>query len=168
MGRSSCRSAADALYTFMLRVLVQVFTVDGRTPQSKRALLETSLDAMHAMASVAEASTYLSANDDTPAVRAGLSFAMVGSLGPLDGRAESALLAERLLQIANGFDELQSELRRAGDAGAQPSECCEPLERARALVDGCRERTLAAPPTPAALPSVPLVATVTRRRVRGR
>jgi CDGSH-type Zn-finger protein/uncharacterized Fe-S cluster protein YjdI len=148
-----CVDVADALYTFMLRVLVQVFTVDGRSPPSKRALLETSLDVMHAMASVAEAVTYLSANGDTPDVRAGLSFAMVGSLGPLDGQAESALLAERLLQIAQGFDELQSELRR-GDAGA-PSECCEPLERARALVDRCRERILAAPPTPAALPSVP-------------
>jgi len=146
-----CVDVADALYTFMLRVLVQVFTVEGRTPPSKRALLETSLDVMHAMASVAEAATYFSANDDTPAVRAGLSFAMVRSLAPLDGQAESALLAERLLQIAKGLDELQSELRRGG---APPSEG-EPLERARALVDGCRERILAAPPTPAALPSVP-------------
>ena len=150
-----CVDVADALYTFMLRVLVQVFTVEGRAPPSKRALLETSLDVMHAMASVAEAVTYLSANDETPAVRAGLSFAMVGSLGPLDGQAESALLAERLLQIAKGFDELQSELRRGGDAGAPPFAGSEPLERARALVVGCRERILAAPPTPAALPSVP-------------
>jgi len=148
-----CVDVADALYTFMLRVLVQVFTVEGRTPPSKRALLETSVDVMHAMASVAEAVTYLSANDDTPAVRAGLSFAMAGSLGPLDGQAESALLAERLVQIAKGFDELQSELRRGGDPSTPLSECCEPLERARALVDGCRERILAAPPTPAALPS---------------
>ena len=150
-----CVDVADALYTFMLRVLVQVFTVEGRTPPSKRALLETSLDVMHAMASVAEAVTYFSANDDTPAVRAGLSFAMAGSFGPLDGQAESALLAERLLQIAKGFDELQSELRRGCDAGAPRSDGSEPLERARALVDGCRERILAAPPTPAALPSVP-------------
>jgi CDGSH-type Zn-finger protein/uncharacterized Fe-S cluster protein YjdI len=150
-----CVDVADALYTFMLRVLVQVFTVEGRAPPSKRALLETSLDVMHAMASVAEAVTYLSANDETPAVRAGLSFAMVGSLGPLDGQAESALLAERLLQIAKGFDELQAELQRRGDAGAPPFAGSEPLERARALVVGCRERILAAPPTPAALPSVP-------------
>ena len=150
-----CVDVADALYTFMLRVLVQVFTVEARTPPSKRALLETSLDVMHAMTSVAEAATYFSANDDTPAVRAGLSFAMVRSLAPLDGQAESALLAERLLQIAKGFDELQSELRRGCDAGAPPSEGSEPLERARALVDGCRERILAAPPTPAALSSVP-------------
>ena len=150
-----CVDVADALYIFMLRVLVQVFTVEGRTPPSKRALLETSLDVMHAMASVAEAATYFSANDETPAVRAGLSFAMAGSLAPLDGQAESALLAERLLQIAQGFDELQSELRRGCDAGAPRSDGREPLERARALVDGCRERILAAPPTPAALPSVP-------------
>jgi hypothetical protein len=73
-----CVDVADALYTFMLRVLVQVFTLEGRTPPSKRALLETSLDVMHAMTSVAEAATYFSANDDTPAVRAGLSFAMGG------------------------------------------------------------------------------------------
>ncbi len=150
-----CVDVADALYTFMLRVLVQVFTVEGRTPPSKRALLETSLDVMHAMASVAEAATYFSANDDTPAVRAGLSFAMAGGLAPLDGQAESALLAERLLQIAKGFDELQSELRRGCDAGASPSAGSESLERARALVDGCRERIVAAPPTPSALPSVP-------------
>jgi CDGSH-type Zn-finger protein/uncharacterized Fe-S cluster protein YjdI len=146
---------ADALYTFMLRVLVQVFTVEGRTPPSKRALLETTLDVMHAMTYVAEAVTYFSANGDAPAVRAGLSFAMAGSLAPLDGHAESALLAERLLQIAKGFDELQSELRRGCDAGAPPSAGSEPLERARALVDGCRERILAAPATPAALTPVP-------------
>jgi CDGSH-type Zn-finger protein/uncharacterized Fe-S cluster protein YjdI len=150
-----CVDVADALYTFMLRVLVQVFTVEGRTPPSKRALLETSLDVMHAMASVAEAATYFSANDDTPAVRAGLSFATAGILAPLDGQAESALLAERLSQIAKGFDELQSELRRGCAVGAPPSDGSEPLERARALVDGCRERILAAQPTPAALPSVP-------------
>jgi CDGSH-type Zn-finger protein/uncharacterized Fe-S cluster protein YjdI len=151
-----CVDVADALYIFMLRVLVQVFTVEGRTPPSKRALLETSLDVMHAMASVAEAATYFSANDDAPAVRAGLSFAMAGSLAPLDGQRESALLAERLLQITKGFDELQSELRRGCDAGAPPSDGSEPLERARALVDGCRERILAAPPAPVpSLPSVP-------------
>jgi CDGSH-type Zn-finger protein/uncharacterized Fe-S cluster protein YjdI len=153
---------ADALYTFMLRVLVQVFAVEGRTPPSKRALLETSVDAMHAMASVAEALTYLSANGDTPAIRAGLSFAMVRSLAPLDSQAESAILAQRLVQIAKGFDELQSELQRDCDAGATPPECNKQLERARALVGGCRERILATPfsrmqqdPTPTALPSIP-------------
>jgi CDGSH-type Zn-finger protein/uncharacterized Fe-S cluster protein YjdI len=150
-----CVDVADALYIFMLRVLVQVFTVEGRTPPSKRALLETSLDVMHAMASVAEAATYFSANEDSPAVRAGLSFAMAGILAPLDAQAESALLAERLLQIAKGFDELQAELRRGCDAGAPRSDGSEPLERAHALVDGCRERLLAASPTAAARPSVP-------------
>ncbi len=140
---------ANTLYAFMLRVLVQVFVVEGRAPASKRALIDTSLDTMHALASIGELLTHLAANEDTPGVHAGVTFAMVRSLAPLDSHAESALLGERLTQIVSRFAELQAELEAVASDAPPPASCVTQLKHASSLVERSRARLAAAPFAPA-------------------
>jgi CDGSH-type Zn-finger protein/uncharacterized Fe-S cluster protein YjdI len=131
---------ANALYAYMLRILVQVFTLEGRGAASKRAMIETSVDTMHALAAIAETLTYMVADDALPGVRGGVTFAMVRSLAPLDSRSEKALLSERLGHIMERFTELQSALERDSSAGSPPATCIEQLTRAGALIERCRAR----------------------------
>ncbi len=136
---------ANTLYTFMLRVLVQVYAVEHRAPSSKRALVETAVDAMHAMATVAETLTHLDADASAPGVRAGISFAMVRSLAPIEADIESTLLVERLGEVGRGFAELQHELELERGNGADLDTCIDSLVESAALIDGCRKRIAAAP-----------------------
>ena len=131
---------ANALYAFMLRILVQVFTLEGRGPASKRAMIETSVDTMHALSSIAETLTYMAADEALPGVRGGVTFAMVRSLAPLDSRSETALLSERLDQIMERFTELQSALEQDSSAGKPPASCIEQLTRVGALIERSRAR----------------------------
>ncbi len=136
---------ANTLYTFMLRVLVQVYAVEHRAAPSKRALVETAVDAMHAMATVAETLTHLDADPALPGVRAGISFAMVRSLAPIEADTETALLVERLGEIGRGFGELQHELESQRGTGAQLDACIDSLVESAQLIAACRARIAAAP-----------------------
>ena len=146
---------ANTLYAFMLRVLVQIYAVENRASSSKRALVESSIDTMHAMAVVGETLTHLTATADQPGIHAGMSFATLRSLAPLESRAETEIMTDRLTQIAHGFDELQSELEREHEEdlakacnmpeSSPKSACIEELKVARDLVERCRKRLLAAP-----------------------
>ncbi len=172
---------ANALYAFMLRILVQVFTLEGRAPASKRALLETSVDTMHALSSVAETLTYLAADEALPGVRGGVTFAMVRSLAPLDSRSETALLSERLGQIVDRFTELQSVLEHDASAGTPPVSCVAQLKRAGSLIERCRARLVStsfakvaevaaseAPPSGGAAPQPQQGGSTGREMARGR
>jgi CDGSH-type Zn-finger protein/uncharacterized Fe-S cluster protein YjdI len=137
---------ANGVYTFMLRVLFQVYVVEGRTLESKRVLLETAVDAMHAMAAIAETLTSLPASDERPEIRAGITFAMNRNLAPLASSSETDLLSERLGQLVNGLDTLGSELATSVDGKSAHARCGELLARARDAMEGCRLRLLGANP----------------------
>jgi CDGSH-type Zn-finger protein/uncharacterized Fe-S cluster protein YjdI len=139
---------ANTLYAFALGVLVQVFAVENRSVASKRALVETSIDVMHAMASVAETLTHLPANDDAIEVRAGITFAMGRGLAPIDSRAETALLLERLGEIVRGLDELQCELEETPQPNPMLERCIARLKLARERLEVCRARILRTPFSP--------------------
>ena len=138
---------ANALYTFMLRVLFQVYVVEGRTLESKRVLLETAVDAMHAMAAIAETLTSLPASDELPEIRAGITFAMDRNLAPLASSSETDLLSERLGKLVNGLATLGSELATSVDGKSAHARCGELLARAHAAMESCRLRLLGANPT---------------------
>ena len=144
---------ANTLYSMMLRVLVQIYAVEHRAPASKRALVETTIDTMHALATVAETLTHLDANEGAGA-KAGISFAMVRSLAPLEADVETQLMAERLAEVAAGFAELQVEVEK--QAGGPIDACIASLTSAAAQLATCRERILAAPyaSTQVALPVI--------------
>lgn len=151
---------ANTLYAFMLRSLVQVYAVEHRPAASKRALVECSVDAMHALSTVAETLTHLDANEDGD-VKAGISFAMVRSLAPLEADVETTLMTERLAEIEQAFVDLQHDIE--GEAGGPIDICIPALVRAREQLGKCRERLQAnpyvvttvavAPPPPASKPA---------------
>ena len=152
---------ANTLYALMLRALVQIYAIDHRAPASKRALVDSAVDAMHAMAIVAETLTHLEANASLPGVRAGISFAMVRSLAPLEAQTESAVMIERLGEVERGFAALQHEVERERGAGAPLDACIDALVDAARLIVRCRERIAASPfastlaPPPVAPPPPP-------------
>lgn len=112
---------ANALYILMLRVLVQIYVIENRPKEAKQTLLNTSYTLMHAMASVAETLTHLPTDDSSDCELAGMSFAMVRSLAPLQGKAEKQLLCERLNHIIEKLVSLHDRLEvdRKDDPHAQ-------------------------------------------------
>lgn len=101
---------ANALYVTMLRILVQIYAYNDREETDKKIMLETAFDFMHAMASVSELLTHLPSCNETPEIKAGISFAMVRSLAPLDSLTEKKLLNERLVDVIASIEALVTEL----------------------------------------------------------
>ena len=90
---------ANALYTHMLRLLIQAFGRNG--PEPERALLiDAAIQLMQAMTPVAEFATRLPAREEDPGCNAGMSFATLRSLAPLpQGPAEWRMLTERMAEL---------------------------------------------------------------------
>ncbi len=89
----------NALYGVMLRCLAQSMGRSGDA--AKRMLLDGGIDAMFAMAPVAEHLAALPANGRHPGVTAGLTFTMLRDVGRMpEGDGEVRFLRERLEQIA--------------------------------------------------------------------
>ncbi|NCS94497.1 MAG: hypothetical protein GW761_11925 [Leptospira sp.] len=98
---------ANTLYVLMLRVLVQIYSIDERSPISKKILIDSSYTLMHGMASIAEALTFLKSSEEHPEILSGMSFAMVRSLAPLERNSEKKILMERINEILENMQELE-------------------------------------------------------------
>ncbi len=91
---------ANALYVHMLRMLQQVYSSHVRKASDKQALLKSAYLLMHATTSVAEHLTFLPANPEHPGTTAGMSFATIRMLAPLEvGETEVQLLRERTEEL---------------------------------------------------------------------
>jgi len=91
---------ANALYVHMLRMLQQVYSSHVRKASDKQALLKSAYLLMHATTSVAEHLTLLPANPEHPGTAAGMSFATIRMLAPLEmGAIEVQLLRERTEEL---------------------------------------------------------------------
>jgi CDGSH-type Zn-finger protein/uncharacterized Fe-S cluster protein YjdI len=109
---------------------------------------------MHALSTVAETLTHLDANDRGD-VKAGVSFAMVRSLAPLEADLESALMVERLGEVIRGFAELQGELEKQRGEGQPLDACIDSLVESAKRIEKCRTRLVENPFTStAAAPTV--------------
>ncbi|MDQ8020699.1 MAG: ferritin-like domain-containing protein [Moraxellaceae bacterium] len=101
---------ANALYAFMLRLLMQAW---GRPPalaSAKGMLVQASIRVMRAMTPVAEYLTTLPACEDQPGVNAGISFATLRNVVALPfGSAEWRMLGERADELAQRGRELTSQ-----------------------------------------------------------
>lgn len=98
---------ANSLYVFMLRMLQQVYSGYARAPVDKRILLKSSYLLMRAMVIVAERLTCLPANVNVPDATAGMSFAMIRSLAPLEaGEPEARILVERCNELLQRIQQL--------------------------------------------------------------
>lgn len=91
---------ANALYVHMLRMLQQVYSSHARKASDKQALLKSAYLLMHATTSVAEHLTFLPASAEHPGTTAGMSFATIRMLAPLEaGETEVRLLSERTAEL---------------------------------------------------------------------
>lgn len=101
---------ANTLYVMMLRILVQIYSIEKRPKPSKKILIDCSYILMHGMSNIAEALTFLKSSESHPEILSGISFAMVRSLAPLERNSEKILLVERLQEILKNMQELESDL----------------------------------------------------------
>jgi len=108
---------ANALYTHMLRSMMQVYRVPGRALADKRALLSGAIALMRAMTPVAERLTLLPADPARPGVHAGMSFAMIRNLGAVpSGPGELEILQGRTDEMLVALEALAQD-----DAALQPA-----------------------------------------------
>jgi hypothetical protein len=94
---------ACATYGLLLRVLGQAFVRSGPQALSdKQALMDASFVLMHALGDAATRLARLPADDDEPAVHAGMSFTMLRGVEPLlGGGAEAQIIREQLSALGN-------------------------------------------------------------------
>lgn len=104
---------ANTLYVLMLRILVQIYSIEKRPVKSKKILIECSYTLMHGMANIAEALTFLKSSEESPEILSGMSFAMIRSLAPLERNSEKILLLERLHEILKNMEAFEIELRQS-------------------------------------------------------
>jgi len=130
---------ANAIYTLMLRVLVQVYSITGRSRDSKGALLDTAYALMHSLVPIGESLTRMGANSDQPGVNAGMSFAMLRFLSPLEAFSEKAVLTERMGEILSGLEVLEGEVKKFKADHPQMCNCLQRLDEARRPIESARE-----------------------------
>ncbi len=94
---------ANAVYNQMLRLLVQAYGRSASTLEAKRTLLESAMKTMGVLRAIGEHVTSLPARDDTPGVRAGVTFTMFRATEPLcESPGEWAAIGERFRELAQG------------------------------------------------------------------
>jgi CDGSH-type Zn-finger protein/uncharacterized Fe-S cluster protein YjdI len=101
---------ANALYAFMLKILVQIYFVEDREQYEKHELMEISFSLMHLMAVVGESLTLLPVSLENHDCKAGMSFAMDRGLMALSKHTELAILLERIHIYEVKIQELQTEI----------------------------------------------------------
>ncbi len=136
---------ANSLYGMMLRVLVQIYAVEERPKSAKATLLSVSYGLMHAMAVVGETLTYLPATDENQDVLAGMSFAMVRALTPLDRFTEKEILSERLTQIIQMMTGLREDLEQGKTQNSRVLACKNQIAKATEALAGLNHEIAAMP-----------------------
>jgi hypothetical protein len=89
----------NALYSLMLRFLTQVYSVEQRTPEAKKTLLEGAFSLMHSIGVAGSLISKLPATLENSGPNAGLSFALNRHFNPLELSSEKRVLSERLQQL---------------------------------------------------------------------
>jgi hypothetical protein len=128
---------ANALYGLMLRFLVQVYSMESRSPAAKKVLLDGAFALMHAVGAMAGLLTKFPANRDCPGTTAGISFALNRYFTPFELTSEKLLLIERL-------DEILDDLRTLNDdaenqRASEREELAESLDSVKSMLGKVRE-----------------------------
>lgn len=94
----------NAVYSVLLRCLVQVFGREGADAEREQArYFEIAIELMHILAAGATELVELPASAQHPGTTAGMSFTMLRGVEPfLQGSAEQVLLEERLSELRDG------------------------------------------------------------------
>ena len=128
---------ANALYGLMLRFLVQVYSMESRSPAAKKALLDGAFSLMHALGAMAGLLTKLPANRNCAGTTAGISFALNRYFTPFELTSEKLLLIERLDEILDDLRTLHDDVeeQRAGER----EELAESLDSVKNMLGKVRE-----------------------------
>jgi len=111
---------ANALYTFMLRLLSESFGSELHTPEDRRVLLDACVDVMGALTPICAFLTTLPANAACPGVHAGISFAMQrASLAPFASTGVWKMLSQRTYELSRGAARLAPLSRQLFDTTAE-------------------------------------------------
>lgn len=125
---------SNALYMFMLKSLVQIYTIEHRPKAEKKELLEIAFTIMRTMGIVGETLTYMPASPSKPGVNAGMSFAMNRFTAALSSKGELLIMIERLQQFEAVFEKLFSELSEREKNNTDIRPCLEHLRVAQGQV----------------------------------
>jgi CDGSH-type Zn-finger protein/uncharacterized Fe-S cluster protein YjdI len=131
---------ANAFYIFMLRCLVQIYTIEDRDLYEKRELLEIAYSLMHAMATMGETLTHMPVSTEDSSLNAGMSFAMIRSLAPFPHKTELLIMSERLVQFVKNLKELNDDLRTREKNNVCMAACIKELTEVENQVMQIQER----------------------------
>jgi hypothetical protein len=126
---------ANAIYTFTLRVLTQVYVVEERDPAEKREFLSMSLTLMHVMAALGETLTLLPVSEQSQDQFSGITFAMVRTLQPLGEKSEIDLLMQAIEGFGSKLTVLRSDLASLEISSGAAKVCAECLEEVRGEIE---------------------------------
>jgi hypothetical protein len=108
---------ANAIYSVLLRCLVQAFGRDGQQPvAAQHRYLDIAIDLMHCLARASTVLATLPASPRHPDVTAGMTFTMLRGVEPLlQGASERLLVRERLVDLQRGASRMQRTTGAAGE-----------------------------------------------------
>lgn len=125
---------SNALYMFMLKSLVQVYTIENRPNAQKKELIEIAFTVMHTMGIIGETLTHMPASASCPGVNAGMSFAMNRFMSALSSKGELVIINERLSQFEVVFKKLVDELTNREKDNKSIHACLEQLRVAESQI----------------------------------
>ena len=93
----------------MLRFLLQLYSMENRTTEARKALLEGAFSLMHGIGALGAILSQLPASPEVPGVNAGLSFDLIRHFNPIELSSENQLLTERLNEVLAALTALRDD-----------------------------------------------------------
>jgi hypothetical protein len=88
---------ANALYSLMLQILLQIYSVENRPLEMKRAMINGAFTLMHSLGIISEVLTRLKASPEPSSdVCAGMTFDLNRNFGPVQLSHERCMISERI------------------------------------------------------------------------
>ena len=106
----------NCLYTLMLRTFAQVYAPSALPQPMRTGLAQAATSMMYALTTVGDAASLIALRREGGSIRAGLSFEMPGSIGPLVERCAAQILSERALELSEVALELEGAAALPGVA----------------------------------------------------
>ena len=107
----------NAIYSLMLRFLLQLYSMENRTAEARKVLLEGALSLMHGIGAIAAILSQLPASPEVQGVNAGLSFDLNRHFNPIELSSENQLLTERLNEVLVALTGLREDALFPSHAG---------------------------------------------------
>ena len=111
----------NAIYSLMLRFLLQLYSMENRPAEARTVLLEGAFSLMHGLGAIGAILSQLPASPGVQGVNAGLSFDLIRHFNPIELFSENQLLTERLNEVLAALKELRRDVQFPSHAGGLES-----------------------------------------------